>query len=107
MEFLLTTKRPHLLQATYRRRRMRVRIAQYLHSSDVNFRLTSLAPPDVAAWVPRLATPIDRFTAYPITDIMMRYIEELARTAGAHMYQTSHQEYALTLSIVTSRSCWK
>ena len=90
-EFLLATKDRHLLQTTYRSRRMRVPVMQFHGSSDANFPTVALPPPDVAAWAPRLATPVDSFTAYPITDLTMRYMEELAR---AHMYQTSHREHA-------------
>lgn len=93
VEFILsTTRREDLLQTTYRSRRMRVPVAQYQGHSDIMFPVTSLPIPSAVAWQPRLATPIDSFTSYPVTDIAMRYIEELAR---AHMYQTSHRENAL------------
>ena len=90
-DFLLATKDRHLLQTTYRSRRMRVPVMQFHGNSNVNFPTVALTPPDVAACAPRLATPIDSFTAYPITDMTMRYMEELARV---HMYQSSHREHA-------------
>ena len=82
----------HLLDVTYRSRRMHIPVTLFDTNSDAAFPARALQIPDARAWKPRLATPLDAGVAYPVTDLALRYMEELTRV---HMYQTSLREYAL------------